>query len=357
MKLSRRGLLQGCIASSVVWPLSVYGTAATDQRFILLILRGAVDGLAMIPPIGDKNYGDGRSSLVDQDTISLNGDFGMHPALRPMLPLWKNKQLQIIHATGLMEATRSHFASQDLLESGVPNRYQGWLGLGLQRAFPGAKAVAVGQSVPLVLRGAEGAFSLSPKRRKQTSDTFIDLVNGMYTNDSILKEALQQSIQTKMMSATASNETDKHSVAGISKLLTDPDGPRVAVLEIGGWDTHSNQNNRLNRKLTQLGKIISSLQQQLQAVWKQTTILAVTEFGRTVRENGTKGTDHGSGSAALLLGGSVSGGEVVGDWPGLRKQDLYESRDLRITTDIRTIFKQQLRRLYGLNKQDLQVLF
>ena len=358
MTITRRQLIGASLAGAVLWPTGVFSATKTEQRFIVILLRGAVDGLAMVPPIGDKHYGNNRKILVNKDTISLTDDFGLHPSLAPLLPMWKQNQLQIVHATGLIGASRSNFSSQYILESGVPNRHQGWLGLGINALFPEATAVALGQNVPLILRGAPEAFSLSAKQRRHASESFIDLVQSMYQEDQMLMDALNQSLQTKKMSENNDDEDKKQrAITGIGKMLSDPNGPRIAVIEIGGWDTHSNQNNRLNRKFSQLAKSLLSLQKSLGSQWDNTTILAVTEFGRTVAVNGTKGTDHGSGGAALLIGGGVDGGKVITDWPGLRKQDLFEGRDLRITTDVRSIFKQQLVKLFGMNQQTLQKIF
>ena len=336
--MKRRTLLK-LAGASLLLPSPVW--AGPDQgRLVVVLLRGALDGLAAVAPIGDPAYSSVRGALALDDGPRLDETFALHPALADLLPLWPAGQLLAVHATGLPEASRSHFDAQDLLETGGGR--DGWLSRALTAS--GREGLALGTDLPLLLRGEGVASSLDPEREVPDEDEVLALIARLYDHDPLLGPALQASLRTREeldvepAERTTRRETDISRTARVAAaLLRAEHAPSALVVDTGGWDTHARQQNRLDGLLGQLGAGLATLAAELGPIWSHTTVVVVTEFGRTARPNGTGGTDHGTGSCALVLGGSVRGGRVLGDWPGLR--DLHEGRDLRATTDLRAVLR------------------
>ena len=359
---SRRQLLKllGASAATHALPQLALAAADTEARFVLVILRGAVDGLALAPPYGDGNYARLRGQLAlgtpgsGDGVLRLDGLFGLHPALSEVHARYAAREALLVHAVASPYRERSHFDGQDLLESGasrVGALRDGWLNRGLA-ALPGATAIALAQNTPLVLRGASPVTSWAPTRLPDADDATLARLQRLYAGDEFFASRLEQALRSRDIAGgmdsdgrRSGNEAQRFGelMKSAARFLTAPDGARIAVLEFGGWDTHANQGaagGQLANRFAVLDSALADLRKGLGDSWQDTVIAVVTEFGRTVRANGTQGTDHGTGTAALLLGGAIQGGKVVADWPGLGK--LHEDRDLVPTTDLRSVFKSVL---------------
>ena len=380
--LSRRQVFTigaGLIASTSLGGIPVaLARAPTERRFVLVILRGALDGLAAVPPYTDRDYRALRGPLALPDPgaedglLDLNGRFGLHPALQPLHAMYKAGEMSIVHAVATPYRSRSHFDGQDLLESGGDTPHaasDGWLNRALAVLSPPAPhprlGLAVGQTVPLVLRGATPVSSWAPSNMPAVDADFLDRLAMLYARDGVLGPALSEGLRAQALSDEVLSDSranrgrmngDKMygrgarpilalrpAATAVGKLLAAADGPRVAVLEMLGWDTHAGQGavtGRLAGVMKGLAEGLEGLKESLGPVWKETAVAVVTEFGRTVAVNGTNGTDHGTGTVAFLIGGAVEGGRVLGKWPGLSQ--LYENRDLVPTTDLRSVMKGML---------------
>ena len=381
-RLDRRNFLvgSGVAALAAALPRAVVAKATTDSRLVVVILRGAMDGLAAVPPHGDRDYGALRGDLAiaapgqSDGAIDLDGFFGLHPSLAPLHDVYAKRQLAIVHAVATPYRDRSHFDGQDLLENGTVTphaAHDGWLNraLGLVGGSQ-TLGLAVGQSVPLILRGQAAVTSWSPVKLPEVSPEFLDKVADLYRNDPVFAPALamglgDQALVDKVSDAPGADDGGgvkmnmlrrgaglvKTVTSTVGKLLADPAGPRVAVIDVPGWDTHANQGTttgRLAPVLAGLADGLVGLQQAMAPVWNKTVVLTLTEFGRTAHPNGTGGTDHGTATAAFVMGGAVNGGRVIAKWPSLSNTQLYQSRDLAPTADTRSICKAILRDHLGL---------
>lgn len=378
--LTRRSLL-GRIAGTAgalaapAWlapRLSLAAPAAGEARFVLLLLRGAVDGLALAPPVGDPDYARlrGAASLAGAPGLQrLDGLFALHPALGFVAERWRGGEATLLHAVATPYRERSHFDAQDVLESGHARPHAartGWLNRalsGLPRAAgaPGAapRAVALGAAVPLVLRGGNEVASWSSGRLPRVDGDTLQRFADLYADDALLARRLAEAGEAQAMAGgdAAAMGAGRGGLAQFAQMsraaasfLAREEGPRVAVLETSGWDTHAAQGDldgALAARLAALDAGLRALHAGLGGAWRHTVVLAVTEFGRTVAVNGTRGTDHGTGAAALLLGGAVRG-RVIADWPGLAPQALHEGRDLRPTLDLRAVQAAVLREHLGI---------
>lgn len=393
----RRRLLRAALggaAASALLPaatLSLAGAAPPGTpRLVLVILRGGLDGLAAVPAPGDPGFAEARGLLAQGEAPAppLTETFALHPALRTLHALYGRGEAAVLHAIGLPYRERSHFDAQQMLESGATRPFAldtGWLGRALTE-MPQAKDPAVARSrgiafqasVPLVLRGAAAVDTwLPPQRAEPAPQAVADLAQRvalLYAADPSLNPAFQRALElhgpaaaAMAGAAAATNGGMAGGVTGRLGLLAEhaaaflarEDGPQLAVMEMGGWDTHANQLGVLGGAsgtaghLAALDGLLAALHQGLSApptgdLWQRSLILVVTEFGRTVAVNGTAGTDHGGASVALALGGAVRGGRVLADWPGLAPQQRTDGRDLRATTDLRALFKTALHRHLGL---------
>jgi uncharacterized protein (DUF1501 family) len=357
----------GIFASRV----SFAAQATNNNRFVFVLLRGALDGLAAAPPVGDPDYGRlrGNLGLAGADSLhTLDGMYALHPALTFLAEQWQAKQLALLHAVATPYRERSHFDAQDVLESGYARPHasrSGWLNRALTCLPQAAKrsstnvGVTLGANIPLVMRGPTEVASWAPSSMPDVDADTLQRIGDLYAADPLLSRRLAD--------ALAANETagmDGMATAGrgyaaqiaatakaTAGFLAQEDGPRVAVFETTGWDTHANQGADKGALALRLGLLdagLRALHDSLGPVWDDTVVLVATEFGRTVAVNGTRGTDHGTGAAAFLLGGAVKGGRVIAQWPGLAESDLYESRDLKPTTDLRAVMKGVLRDHLGI---------
>ncbi len=363
LRLTRRSLLGTATAAAftAAGGRLALADAVTDRRFVLVILRGGLDGLSAVVPYGDRHYRSIRDTLALDDPMrgtgmaDLDGFFGLHPALEPIAPWYRSGELLPVHAVATPYRERSHFDGQDLLENGTDRprgAHDGWLNraIGLLDGGERRLGLSIGQTVPLVLRGDQPVASWSPAVLPEANDAFLERLAMLYRDDSLFGPLLAEAVSADAMADSALAGMDRRGGRGGANasalaqvaggMLAAPDGPRIAVLEVGGWDTHAGQgteSGRLARGLNGLAEGMVALRDALGPAWSETVVAVVTEFGRTAAPNGTGGTDHGTGAAALLAGGRVTGGRVLADWPGLAMGALYESRDLAPTLDLRSV--------------------
>ncbi|MET4608438.1 uncharacterized protein (DUF1501 family) [Bradyrhizobium sp. JR4.1] len=375
---SRRGLLLGG-ASFAAWAyLPKFARAADgrDPRLIVVILRGALDGLSTVAPVGDPDYAGLHGAIAltadgAHPAIMLDAFFALHPSMPEFARMYRDKHAAVIHAVATPYRDRSHFDGQDVLESGYagPGRVQsGWLNRALEALPRGERvssALAVGPTTPLVLRGNAPTVGWAPVALPQADDdTAMRLVELYRHRDPALAAVLSQGLQLeKAASGDDMKPKPGNAVAqmrqvarGAAKLMASDDGPRIAALAFDGWDTHANEGGPVGRLAFLLGGLdgaLAEFESGLGERWRDTVVVVATEFGRTARINGTDGTDHGTGTIALLAGGAVKGGRVVADWPGLKPANLFEARDLKPTTDLRSVIKGVLQGQFGLSDRVL----
>jgi len=385
MALDRRHFLRTVTAASLAaaYPGLSIARGETDKRFVLVILRGGLDGLGAVPPIGDPNYARIRGALAlprpgrDGGALELDGDFGLHPSLAGLHTLYAQGELQVIHATATPYRERSHFDAQDVLENGMlsaAGARDGWLNRALG-VMPGGASVigaeqgiAIGQTVPLVLRGATRVTSWAPSMLPDVSADTLERIAWMYDEDEFFASRLAQALAARDLvdddrmngrPGMGGRQAMERIVKAAGSFLAEPEGPRIAVLETSGWDTHANQGGttgQLANRLQILDAGLVTLKASLGDAWNDTVVAVVSEFGRTVAPNGTRGTDHGTASCAFVLGGAVQGGRVIADWPGLSAAALHQGRDLRPTRDLRGVFKDILRDHLGIAAADLETI-
>ncbi len=358
----RRKFIQGLVAGGLISgaPGLSFARSAGDARLVLVILRGALDGLAAVPPLGDPDYAVARGALAlsadETAATPLDGFFHLHPALKQLHKFYQRDELLVLHAVASPYRERSHFSGQDVLETGAPNAIalrDGWLNRALlelpQDASAQSRAIGLSSTVPLVLRGAAATTSWAPSQMPAAGADTLARISMMYETDPPLAARLREAQAADAMAgsqpdavARGGAQQFRSLAASAGRFLRAQDGPRVAVLEVSGWDTHANQGTTagpLANRLAQLDTGLASLASNLGSAWSNTAVAVVTEFGRTVAANGSRGSDHGTASCALLLGGAVAGGRVLADWPGLSPTDLFQGRDLRPTLDLRSLFK------------------
>ncbi|MBX3606885.1 MAG: DUF1501 domain-containing protein [Piscinibacter sp.] len=361
----RRRLLRATLLAGAAGPLATLSLAAPTvpggPRFVLVLLRGGLDGLYAVPSLGDPAFAEARGVLgrYASAPLPLADGFALHPNLAGLHAMFGRGELGIVHAVGLPYQERSHFDAQNILESGGTRPFQvttGWLGRALA-AGPG-KGLALATTVPLVLRGGAAVDTWAPSALPDPSADLVDRLERLYTSDPALAGALARAkalhfdpaMMAEVNAAPAGMAGAPRQGAFVvlaqrcAEFLGQPNGPHAAVLEMGGWDSHANEaapQGPTANALRQLDAGLSTLREGLvqSGVWRETVVVVATEFGREVAVNGTQGTDHGSGGAAFVLGGAVRGGRVWTDWPGLARRDRFEGRDLRTTTDLRAVLK------------------
>lgn len=365
--VTRRDIIRsaGARAFAAALPSFVFAKTESTSRFVLVILRGAADGMSIAAPYGDSDYPRIRGDLAlsppgqDGGALKLDGMFGLHPSLAGVFEEYEKNQALVVHAIASPYRERSHFDGQDVLENGGANAgllRDGWLNRAL--GPPGSSlgnesAIAMAVNTPLVLRGENEVTSWAPSQLPDAEESTIRRLQDLYADDEFFATRLAQAIKSqeiadgeqsmdRMRRRSRDAKQVKNMMLATSRFLTADGGPQIAVVETGGWDTHQNQGNAtgaLANRLAGLDAGLVALRDGLGSTWSDTVVAVVTEFGRTAHVNGTRGTDHGTATAAILLGGAVNGGRVVADWPGLGKSDLYEGRDLTPTADTRGMFK------------------
>ncbi len=373
--LSRRGLLRAGLAgacSAAAHPLlttMTFAAAPWEARLVVIILRGAMDGLDAVQPYGDPLLAGYRPNLPvgpEHGARDLDGFFAMHPALGPLWPLWQAGELGFVHAVSTpYRDKRSHFDGQDLLEAGTAaigaGARGGWLNRFLQ-VMPGVEgetAFAVGRDEMRVLDGTAPAMHWSPDVDVTLTPETEALLTHLYARDPLFAPAAAEGMAlAKVVDRTelpplpdGQGRRDPLAAFAADRLRGET---RIAAYSLNGWDTHQGQAGGLKRSLGELSRSILTLRDELGGIWSKTAVLAMTEFGRTARENGSRGTDHGTGGAMLLAGGALRGGRVYGRWPGLDEADLYAGRDLMPTADVRAYAAWAMRGLYGIGRDVLE---
>ena len=349
MVVSRRHFLSGS-AALLAAPGIVFAQAATERRFIFVIQRGAADGLNIVVPYADPGYARQRGALaIDPSAaLKLDGTFALHPSLTELAGLYKAGQATFFHAVASPYRDRSHFDGQNVLETGGTAPYllkDGWVNrlLGAQ-SVQGKDAIAFATTIPTAMRGDVPVQSYAPSTLPHASDDLLMRVGQLYGEDAQLHSLWSAALKGSEMAAGMDQGKARQKPAELGRIaasfLGKKDGPRIAMIETSGWDTHSGQNNRLATQLDNLNSLVAALREGLGPIWQQTVVLVATEFGRTVAANGTGGTDHGTGAAAMLLGGGVQGGRIIADWPGLDAANLLDGRDLKPTLALDALIAQ-----------------
>lgn len=372
--MQRRSILKQAISTAA---LSFSGLPALAQssaqdeksRLLIVMARGAMDGLTAVPPLADPLFPSMRPGIIVQQPWRLTDSFGLHPKMQNLHALWHKDQLKIIHSTGFAYTGRSHFEGQDVMQSGIMKPYAGrtgWVGRALREAkLQGGVAISI--PMPLLLKGDEQAETEFPNWMQPAQKDALAGVMAMWSSDDMLagyaqalktpKPRLDRSLEG--MSDTADIGRNYVELARLAALrMKDPLGPRVAVVDIAnGFDTHGLQGadeGMHASRLADIDRIIGAFQEEMGAQWQNSLVLTITEFGRTAAENGTNGTDHGLGSCCFLAGGLVGRSGVIADWRGLKKDQLFEGRDLPVTIDVCAVYAQVLERLFKLRPQVIQ---
>lgn len=355
--LTRRFFLGAGVAGLAVFalPRMAFARANTSRRFVFIIQRGAADGLSIVGPTGDPLHSSIRGDF-DQDLQSgtkLGSFFTLHPAMAQTGKMYAASEALFVHAVASPYRDRSHFDGQNVLETGGSRAYQlrdGWLNrlLGLLPAGD-SNALALADTVPMALRGTHQVSSYAPSKLAGPSEDLLQRVSAMYDPDAQLHALWTQAVATRTTAGDVEASDQSGAAMGTvaAKLLAGDSGARVLMIETNGWDTHSGQRGRLAVQLKNLDAMLGSLKSGLGADWARTLVIVATEFGRTVRPNGTAGTDHGEASVAMMLGGTVAGGKVLADWPGLATAALYEGRDLKPTTSLDALIGGAVSQHYG----------
>jgi len=361
---------------------------SSRRTLVCLFQRGAVDGLSMLVPHGEEQYYRERPRIAipRSAVVDLDGHFGLHPRLAPLKPFWDAGSLAVVPAVGSPDGTRSHFDAQDYMESGTPgvkSTTDGWANRYCQNAREHTdtpfRAVAFGPQLPRIMAGTAPALAIDDLRtfgvggRAAAGDRLTRAFEALYEGSAtgLLASSAEESFEAIRMLKTAnpSAQSTEHgaeyprgrlgeSLRQIAQLIKAGLGMEIAFADMGGWDTHVNQGNdqgQLALRLTELGQALAAFATDLGERMRDVCVLTMSEFGRTVRENGTGGTDHGHGTAMLVLGGTVAGKQVAGKWPGLGQAERYEGRDVAVTTDFRDLFGEILTRHLG--ARDLGAVF
>jgi uncharacterized protein (DUF1501 family) len=349
---SRRRFLAALGGSALltVWPgVSPAATGGAQTRLIVVLLRGAMDGLHLLPPRDDADYLRLRGELAVRDALPIDAAFGLHPQLAYARELYAARELLPLVAVAPPYRERSHFDAQDCLENGTAapgGARDGWIGRCIG-AMGSASGLAIAQVMPLAMRGSERARLWSPPLPRELPDALLQRLQPLYAADPRLAPAFADAVEAAAMDRVAMGGDAgtrgafrlPEAMAAAAAHMRGADGARIGFVEDSGWDTHRGQQAALQRKFGELDAALRAAREGLGEDWARTVVAVVTEFGRTVAANGSGGTDHGVGGTALLAGGAVRGGRIVGDWRGLTGAALFEGRDLFPTTDLRAIFK------------------
>mgnify|MGYP000374222214 CR=1 FL=1 len=369
MKISRRDFLKGTATSLFLagFNLPALATSSRKKNLVVIMLRGGMDGLCAVPVIGDKNFEKRRKNILIEDTIKLNSDFALHPRLIGFNKCWNENTGSIVHATSIPYKQRSHFEGQNLMESGGRVPYQektGWVGRAMKLANLQGDGLALSLPMPLLLRGIPKNNNYFPTWGRLPRKDTLDLLKSVYADsseDELLQmmDFIKKRKDEQMMSGTGGGDRQKNKnlARQAAKYLRKSDGPRVAVFEVNGFDTHAAQggvDGTHTECLVEMDEIINNLRDNLQEAYKDTIILTVTEFGRTIKQNGGNGTEHGYGTAIFMAGGLLKKSQVHTDWPGLKRKEMYEGRDLNATIDARSVYASAMSTVFDLDFKRIQ---
>ncbi|TKB47146.1 DUF1501 domain-containing protein [Thalassotalea mangrovi] len=346
-------------------PLAVK-SASNDKpaKLVWVIMRGALDSLHTVVPTFEPDMARLRPNLypaIKDDLLAIDNGFGFHPAMTHMHSLYKKKQLLVINAVSSGFGERSHFDGQDFLESGLAriDADSGWLGRAAASRVN--KAIAVSNSVPISLRGYDKVTTWYPSRFHSADSAIFDALQDLYQSDSLLSKRLAQGLALRQLTSEGSNGYNRGRFVDLAKscgkILANDQGTDCAMLEVGGWDTHNYEIRRQHKHLVDLNEGLQALQESLGEYWDNTVVIMATEFGRTVKENGTLGTDHGTASCMFMAGGAVAGGQVLGEWPGLSQKQRFEGRDLAPTSNTFSWIASILSQHWRLDNQQIAEVF
>jgi uncharacterized protein (DUF1501 family) len=369
MKISRRDFLKGTATTLFLagFNLPALASSSRKKNLVVIMLRGGMDGLCAVPVIGDKDFEKRRKSILIENAIKLNSDFALHPRLIGFNKCWNDNTGSIVHATSIPYTQRSHFEGQNLMESGGRVAYQektGWVGRAMKLANLQGDGLALSLPMPLLLRGIPKNNNYFPGRGKLPREATLDLLRSVYaesSEDELLEmmNYIKKRKNEEMMGGTMNRgkRENKNLARQAATYLRKSDGPRVAVFEVNGFDTHAAQggvDGSHTKSLVEMDEIINNLKDNLQEAYKDTIILTVTEFGRTIKQNGGNGTEHGYGTAIFMAGGLLKKSQVYTDWPGLKKKEMYEGRDLNATIDARSVYASAMSTVFDLDFKRIQ---
>ena len=374
MKISRRNFLKGTATTLFLagFNFPVLAAGSRKKNLVVIMLRGGMDGLTAVPVIGDKNFEKKRKKILIENPIKLDSDFALHPKLNSFYNCWKDNTGAIVHATSIPYTARSHFEGQNLMESGGKVPYQektGWLGRAMKIANYKGDGLALSLPMPLLLRGVPKNNNYFPSDGRLPREDTLELLRSIYADSSEeelleMMNFIKKRKNEEMMGMSYGDRKRKN--GNLSKqaaeYLKKPDGPRVAVFEVNGFDTHAAQggiNGTHTKCLLEMDEIIENLKVNLKDSYKDTLILTVTEFGRTISQNGGNGTEHGYGTALFMAGGLLKKSQVYSDWPGLKRKELYQGRDLNATIDARSVYASAMSTVFDLdfNRIEKEVFF
>jgi uncharacterized protein (DUF1501 family) len=370
-----RGMCLGGIATFAA-PLVTFAQVPGRGRFVFVLLRGGFDGLAAVVPVGDPGYASLRGAMAfsASDLVPLSDGFALAPGLAPLKALWDANELVAAHAMAIPYRTRSHFDGQAVLETGLDRpagASDGWLNRLLQVMEGERSGIAVAAGLPRSLSGAYPVLTWSPAELGTVEDAYVERLHLLYQRDELLHDRFEAALQLQeiggdpaMGDAMAGGQRAAGRMSpimgAVARFLRDPAGPNVAAVEFSGWDTHANQGmggGVLDRLLAQLAESLVFLRSELADTWADTTVVVMTEFGRTAAPNGTGGTDHGTAGAGFVLGPRVTRSSILSDWPGLGSRDLFEGRDLRPTLDTRALLKAAVQGTFDLTAGQADRIF
>ena len=363
-----------CYGGLATFGLPVVNFAQVQQngRFVFILLRGGFDGLAALVPYGDPDYRALRGSFAynASDLSTLDETFGLAPGLSPLRALWDANQLAVVHAMAIPHRTRSHFDGQAILETGLDHpagSSDGWLNRMLQVMSGTRSGIAIAAGMPLSLTGPYQVETWSPTQLGAVDDAFLDRLAVLYRSDAALHNRFEAALQQQELVGEEPMARGNARRGGITplmqaaaKILRQERGPNIAAMEFSGWDTHANQGmggGALDRLLGQLAEGLVAFRNDMGNAWQNTTLVIMTEFGRTARPNGTRGTDHGTAGAGFVLGPRLAKSAIVADWPGLSSNALFEGRDLKPTLDTRAVLKAAIAGTFDLTPAQLDRVF
>jgi uncharacterized protein (DUF1501 family) len=373
--MKRRDFVRNmCYGGIATFALPSISFAQVNQRarFVFVLLRGGFDGLAAVIPYGDPGYGALRGTFAfnQSDLAPLDDTFGLAPGLSPLRALWDENELAVMHAMAIPHRTRSHFDGQAILETGLDRPVgssDGWLNRLLQVMSGQRSGIAIAAGMPLSLTGPFEVESWSPTRLGAVDDAFLERLAVLYRADPMLHGRFEAALQQQdlvgeepMARGNARRGGTTPLMQAAARILRQEQGPNIAAMEFSGWDTHANQGmagGALDRLLGQLAEGIVAFRSEMGTAWQTTTVVVMTEFGRTARPNGTRGTDHGTAGAGFVLGPRLARAQIVSDWPGLGQNALYEGRDLKPTLDTRSVLKAALAGTFDLTIAQLDRVF
>jgi uncharacterized protein (DUF1501 family) len=369
MKITRRDFLKGTATTLFLagFNLPALASSLRKKNLVVIMLRGGMDGLCAVPVIGDKNFEKRRKSILIENAIKLNSDFALHPRLIGFNKCWNDNTGSIVHAASIPYTQRSHFEGQNLMESGGRTPYQektGWVGRAMKLANLQGDGLALSLPMPLLLRGIPKNNNYFPGRGRLPRERTLELLRSVYaesSEDELLEmmNYIKKRKNEEMMGGTMrrGKRENKNLARQAAKYLRKSDGPRVAVFEVNGFDTHAAQggvDGSHTKSLVEMDEIINNLKDNLQEAYKDTIILTVTEFGRTIKQNGGNGTEHGYGTAIFMAGGLLKKSQVHTDWPGLKRKELYDGRDLNATIDARSVYASAMSTVFDLDFKRIQ---